>query len=482
MKSSTRRVFLGQAASVGLATALPWQKVWANSPSEQVNVGVVGCGGRGGGMIDTFRKLPGAKITALCDADQARLDKVSHLAPDAKQYIDMRELYDSPEIDAVVIVTSNHWHCLAAIWAMQAGKHVYVEKPLGQSHWEGRQVVNAAAKYNRVCQIGTQQRSDPMQAEIKNFLHQEKSLGDILAVRVNRVGVRKSIGLREKPLEIPKTVDYDLWLGPAQDEPIYRNSLHYDWHWCWNTGSGEMGNWGVHILDDVSNNVFLDKVATPTNISAAGGRFGWNDAGDTPNVHYAQFDAAGVPVVFSLCNLPLDNTKVTAPGPQTGYIVYCSEGRYEGQRGSGEAFDADGNLIKKFSGNMGNVIHQQNFIDAVRANDASLLNAPVKIGQDSTSWSNVVNIATKLAAKNADSYEPADSAIGSDSAAEIYGQMQQIAKTYVDSAAEEPMPLGPTLMFDTESDQFVGDHAELANPLLRRVDREPYVVPEISAT
>jgi len=122
------------------------------------------------------------------------------------------------------------------------------EKPLSHTQWEGDQTVAAARRYGKVCQIGTQQRSDPMQAEIKKFLHEEKALGEIKAAKVNRYGVRGSIGKREKPLEIPKSVNYDLWLGPAQDQPIMRNKLHYDWHWDWNTGSGEMGNWGVHVL------------------------------------------------------------------------------------------------------------------------------------------------------------------------------------------------------------------------------------------
>ena len=150
---------------------------------------------------------------------------------------------------------------------MEAGKDVYVEKPLSHSQWEGEQTVAAAEKYKRICQLGTQQRSDPMQAEIKTFLHKEKGLGDIVSVQVNRVGVRSSIGKRSTPLLIPNDMDYDLWLGPAIDEPIFRDKLQYDWHWDWNTGSGEMGNWGIHILDDVRNVVFrlsLIHISEPT--------------------------------------------------------------------------------------------------------------------------------------------------------------------------------------------------------------------------
>ncbi len=178
---------------------------------------------------------------------------------------------------------------------IDAGKDVYVEKPLSHTQWEGRQVVNAASKSDRIVQIGTQQRSDPMQAQVRRFLHEEQALGKILYVQANRLGPRKTIGKRTNPLEIASTVDYDLWLGPAADQPIYRDKLHYDWHWDFNTGNGEMGNWGVHILDDVRNVAYQDQVTTPSRIVAAGGRVAWNDAGNSPNVHYALFETESFP-------------------------------------------------------------------------------------------------------------------------------------------------------------------------------------------
>ncbi len=202
--------------------------------------------GRAGEHLQTFGKMNGVKIAALCDPDAKRVASKKKEHSDAKTFTDLRKLIDDKEIDAVVVATSNHWHCLASIWAMQAGKDVYVEKPLSHSQWEGEQTVAAARKYNRICQVGTQQRSDPMQAEIKKFLHEEKALGKLLTCRVNRYGVRASVGKTEKPLQIDPAIDYDLWLGPAQDLPIFRKEFHYDWHWNFNTGSGEMGNWGVH--------------------------------------------------------------------------------------------------------------------------------------------------------------------------------------------------------------------------------------------
>ena len=248
MSTFSRRRFLAASAATGIAVSQP-ARLWARNANERVAVGFISCGGRALGLMNQFLATDLCDIVAVCDPDAARIAAAKEIAPKATTFTDLRKLIEDPSIDAVVIATCNHWHCLAAIWAMEAGKHVYVEKPLSHSQWEGVQTVAAAKRYGKVCQVGTQQRSDPMQAEIKKFLHEEKALGEIKSVNVNRYGVRGSIGKRAKPLEIPAGVDYDVWLGPAQNLPIMREKLHYDWHWDWNTGSGEMGNWGVHLLD-----------------------------------------------------------------------------------------------------------------------------------------------------------------------------------------------------------------------------------------
>ena len=178
--------------------------------------------------------------------------------------------------------------CLAAIWAMQAGKDVYVEKPLSHTQWEGRQVVQAARKYGRMVQVGTQQR--PIRCRpSKTFLHEDKALGNIQYAQANRLGVREPIGKLAGSLPIPKEVNYDLWLGPAADEPLRRDNLHYDWHWVFNTGNGEMGNWGVHVLDDVRNVAYRDSVSLPSGVFAVGGRLAWDDAGRYPQCALRNF-------------------------------------------------------------------------------------------------------------------------------------------------------------------------------------------------
>ncbi|MGB7324070.1 MAG: Gfo/Idh/MocA family oxidoreductase [Rubripirellula sp.] len=478
MNRLNRRHFLATSVAAGAATAMSPRVSRAANATNEINVGFISCGNRAGQLMGSFDKIDGVNIAALCDVDESRLGAAKKRFPKAKTYTDLREIIAADGIDAIVVATCNHWHCLAAIWAMEAGKDVYVEKPLSHSQWEGRQTVAAARKYNRICQIGTQQRSDPMQAEIKKFLHEDKALGEIQAARVNRYGIRGPIGKRETPLEIDKDVAYDLWLGPAQDQPIYRNELHYDWHWDWNTGSGEMGNWGVHVLDDVRNTVFQDSVALPKQILGGGGRIAYNDAGQTPNVHFAYFDTGAIPVVIGLSNLPADpggKKSPAQPGPPSGYVAYCEGGRYEGQRGRGTAFDKDGKKIRSFSGS-GDHIHQANFIEAVRTQDRSILNAEIEVGNDSTGWCNLANIAFRAGE------QASGDRVGQVDLPQwetLVGEMTDHLKAYDLTMSSDQVHISPMLTMDTKTEQFTGEGSEAANKLLRRQYRKGYEVPEI---
>lgn len=484
-QSTHRRNFLRTVGSIGAGVAastlltVPSRKLWAANVNEEINVGFVSCGGRSRGLMKQFSDVEGVNIGAICDPDSELLATVNETYPKAKPFTDMRELFADPEIDAVVIATCNHWHCLAAIWAMEAGKHVYVEKPLSHTQWEGEQTVAAARRYNKICQIGTQQRSDPMQAEIKKFLHEEKGLGEIKAARVNRYGVRGSVGKRDTPLSIPKNINYDLWLGPAEDQPIMRDRLHYDWHWDWNTGSGEMGNWGVHVLDDVRNNIFQDSVAIPKRIFGGGGRVLWNDAAQTPNVHFVYFDTGSIPVVIGLSNLPAEKggkKSPAMPGPASGYLAYCEGGEFHGQRGRAVAKDNDGKVIRQFKGNSGNVLHQKNFIDAVRSGDGSMLNADIQIGHDSTGWCNFANIAFRSGEKFT---RDQANEVSVDAWKQLVDQTDQHLKAHGLSLDNDAIQLSPMLSLNNDG-QFIADHADAANKLLKREYRAGYEVPEIA--
>ncbi len=481
MRHLNRRDFIRSGLAAGAAFTLPTTSLRARSANDTINLGFISCGGRANELMGSFQKMDGVSIVGLCDPDQKRLEQTLKRVPQAKTWTDPRSLLDDKGIDAVVIATCNHWHCLSAIWAMQAGKDVYVEKPLSHSQWEGRQAVAAARKYDRICQVGTQQRSDPMQAEIKRFLHEEKSLGEIVAARVNRYGVRAPIGKRETPLSIPSSVDYNIWLGPAREKPIFRDKLQYDWHWDWNTGSGEMGNWGVHVLDDCRNIVFRDQVNLPTRVLGGGARVVWNDAGETPNVHFVYFDTGKIPVVIGLANItaePNSNKSPTQPGPGSGYIAYCEGGRLEGQRGRAVALDKDGKKIKEFRGNSGNGTHQQNFIDAVRAHDASLLNAEIEVGHFSTGWCNLANIAFRcgdvFSRAVAEQVEQ-----GADLWTPLVGDMEKLLGAHDIDINGGAIKLSSMLEVDVNAEKFVGAHADVANPFLKREYRAPFVVPEL---
>ena len=397
-----RRHFLATSAIAAGAAMTRTTRAQSESPNETIGLGFIGLGWRGGQLIDAFNSLPNVKIAAICDPDENRLqnlEKVSEKLRDkvskADRFTDMRKLLEHPGVDAVVVATCNHWHCLAAIRACKAGKDVYVEKPLGHNLWEQEQLVKAARANNCMVQVGTQQRSSPIQAQIKHLLHEEQLIGKLERVVVSRVGGRKSIGKRDTPLVPPASVDYDLWLGPAVDQPLYRNELHYDWHWDFNTGNGEMGNWGVHVMDDALNVAFQDQLGWPTAVQSIGMRAMWDDAGNTPNVQVALYDSSPLPIAYVMSNVVPAKGLLRGAGYhgyETGYTVFCEGGRYEGTRGQGRFVDLDGNVIKELNGGSGNR-HQAGFLKAIKTRDRNDLAAEVAIGHRSTAWCHYATIA-----------------------------------------------------------------------------------------
>ena len=479
----SRRKLLQIGATASVATFLfPTPLVLAKSAeTPKLRFGVVGLGGRSGVLIKFLLDNPQAQIVALCDPDSTRLAEARKKAPEAKGYADLRELLDSPEVDVVVIAACNHWHALAAIWAMQAGKDVYLEKPLSITFWEGRQIVNASKKYGKICQIGSQMRTDAaFHPEVKKFLHQDKELGSLLSVRVNRFFSRFPIGKRETPLTPPTFVNYNLWLGPAQDVPLYRDNLHYDWHWYWRTGNGETGNWGAHLLDDCRNDVFLDEIKAPKRILSGGGR-----VGQTPNSMFVYFDTGSIPVVFCISNVPDRNNRKYAgacPGPTSGYVVYCEGGRYEKHWGGAVAFDSNGKKIRDFVGTSeyeGAGPHLQNFIDAVFRREQGTLNAPVEIAFDTSFWYNGANIAYRLGepfSKEA-ALKLDDTPNGVLSGA--INDLERHLRAQDLSVNADTFKMSRFLEIDLENDSIKGEYAERAKPLLDVPYREPFVVPQI---
>jgi predicted dehydrogenase len=474
--ATPRRTFLAQAASgAALGMAATATRGMAAGP-DRVRLGLIGLGWRGGQHLDALLARTDCEIVALCDPEAAFLDAARAKAPRAKASADLRAVLDDPGVDAVVISTCNHWHCLAAVWACAAGKDVYVEKPLSYTLWEGRQLIHAARNHGRVVQVGTQQRSDPLQRQVRAFLHDEKALGPIESVTVTRFGVREGIGRRDTPLEMPTTLNHDLWLGPAADRPMFRSKVNYDWHWDWNTGNGECANWGVHVLDDVRNVAFRDTVSLPSAVTVGGGRVVWNDAGETPNLMFSLLDAGGIPVVFALSNLPATpaaKRPLRFEDTESGYIVHCAGGSYHGRRGGGVALDKSGAVVREFKGTTGGAEHYADFFDAVKTRQQPA--ADVVIGHDSTNWSHVINAAWRSA--RGEGLVPAGELPGGAASDAVARLLREHVTAYGSAISTDALALGPRMQIDPARELFVGPAADAANAFLGpREFRKPYVL------
>ncbi len=478
MRQISRRKFLATAAVSTAALALSSRRV--HGANEKINMGFIGVGGRGAYSAKWYSELPEVNVAAVCDADSKTLGAVQKKFAGSKAEIDLRKVLDNKDINAVVISTCNHWHALAAVWACQAGKDVYVEKPVSNNVWEGRKIVEAARKYNRIVQGGTQQRSDPVQAQIRELIKSEK-LGKMQWIRGNRLGVRAGIGKLAAPLKPPAEVDYNLWLGPAQDVPMFRKEFHYDWHWVWNTGAGEMGNWGVHVLDDIRNMLF-DKCSLPTRVLAGGGRVAYNDAGETPNVHFVYFDTGVVPVIFSLSNLPFSTERKTQSpayhGIQSGYVIAFENGYYAGGRGGGWSYDKDWKKVAQFKGDGGGA-HARNFIDAIKKRDRTIQNGEIENVHYSSSWCHLANIAYRLG----QGYDREKT----EAAAKGFGPWKELLDgfhTHLENnkvdAGTAGLKVSAMLELDPAKETFVGPSATPdALSLLRREYRKGFEMPEV---
>ena len=473
-----RRSFITKTALA--ATALSTSRVMG--ANDKIRVACIGMGGRGMTTAKWFEKEPGVEIATVCDVDTKQLDIAKEAFPKAKTEQDLRKVMEDDSIDAIAISTGNHWHALASIWACQAGKDVYVEKPVSHNIWEGRKIVEAARKYDRIVQGGTQQRSDEMHDELKAFLDSGR-IGKMKYVRCNRYGLRKSIGgPTDKPVAPPETVDYDLWLGPAQDVPIYRPQFHYDWHWDWNCGNGELGNWGPHIIDDLRSVVFRDKISLPKRVIAGGGRLAWHDAGETPNTHFVYMDTGDVPVIVDVHNLPRSKGVKAADNykrrrTNAFMIVECEDGYLTWGRGGGAAFDPDGKSIVKFKGDAGKK-HAKNFFDAMRSRKKEDLKGEIEQIHYSSAWCHLGNLSYRLGSEysrdkaeaSVKNFEPWNDVIGD--------FHEHLVANEIDPKNEKIM-LGADLTIDVENETFSGDSATPeALALVKGKYRDPFVVPE----
>ena len=394
-----RRYFLGSAVSAG---ALLRSGV-AASPNDTVRVACVGVRGRGRDHIRAYSKMANVEIAAICDIDESILSaRVGEIEKDTGHrpaaYADFRKLLDDKSIDAVSIATPNHHHTLQTIWACQAGKDVYVEKPCSHDMFEARQIVAVAQKYKRMVQHGTQQRSSVGRDAVQKM--REGLVGDIYMARGLCFKRRDTIG--RKPVSpVPGGVNYDLWLGPAPAHEFTANRFHYNWHWFWAYGNGDIGNQGVHQLDMARWGL---GVTYPTKVTAMGGHFMFDDDQETPNTLTAsyEFHDGGTKkmLVFEVRHW-LTNHEAGIDEPRPGNTVGTI---FYGSKGYLSVWDEDHSKYYSFLGREqtpgpsgsepGN--NWANFIDAVRSRKQSELNAPVEEGAISTTLIHLANISYRL--------------------------------------------------------------------------------------
>lgn len=494
----SRRRFL-QTAALGAATVLT-TRAWARiaGANGDVRVAVVGLNGRGREHLRQLRALPGVRIAAICDVDTAVLARTADaLAKDGlapEKFTDVRRMLASPDVDAITIATPNHWHSLMGIWACQAGKDVFVEKPVSHNVWEGRQLAAAAAKYGRIVQAGMQVRSGEGVQEAVAWVR-AGHLGRIKVARGLCYKRRKSIGRTAGPQPVPATVDYDQWLGPATVEPPRRGRFHYDWHWFNAYGNGDIGNQGVHQMDVAR--WFLGDPGLPRATLSVGGRLGYVDDGETPNTQVILHDYPTAPLIFEVRGLsaqydPNEDKPGVASAEAAGALA-ASMDEYRGVRVGNiieceggavimpnyfelTAHDRDGKVVHTFKGEDRMM---RNFIDAVRSRRAGDLYGPIEEGHLSSALCHLGSISHALGQAVPVAQVAAE--LKKDAAlAESHDRMAQHL------AANRLMPdvtrvtLGARLTLAPGEERFAGAHAAAANALLTRAYRAPYTVPPLA--
>jgi len=505
-KMSRRRFFedslfatFAAGAAAASLSAIP-QTLFAEdkvAASDRLGVLLVGAGGRGGDHLNFFARDKRTEIRFVCDPDSASverrctdIEKIQGTRP--KAVADMREALGDKSIDIVTCAATNHWHSLTGIWAIQAEKHCYIEKPVSYNVHEGKALVAAAKKYKRIVQTGTQCRSMPANMGIVKFVH-DGGIGKVNFARGLCYKRRPAIGPKGD-YPVPANVNYDLWSGPAQIRPVTRRNFHYDWHWQRYYGNGDLGNQGPHQTDIARWFLGVDRF--PLSVISYGGRLGYDvekkdpdyvDAGDVANTEVSIYDYGDKCIVFETRGLATPNLDIPVSeglGTQVGVIAYgkngyAIQGAAGGQRYDySAAYDLDGKLLQEFRGG-NDAMHYGNFIDAVLANDPTMLNADARCGALSAAVSHLGNISYYLGENNKVSIDELKKALESvksldDNAATLARTVEHLETNGVD-LKRTPLALGPMLEIDVDNEVFI-NNAE-ANAMLTRDYRAPYIVP-----
>ena len=408
MKKS-RRNFIKKTAAASSATFLAPSIISASvfGANDRINASVLGINGRGKNHISSLMKQKNVQVVNLCDPDMNLLtarqkEFKNKYKKDVSLEQDLRRVMDNKDIDVVSIASPNHWHSLSVIWACQAGKDVYVEKPGSHNIFEGRKMVEAAQKYDRIVQHGVQLRSSPAINEAIGLLR-DGYIGNVYMARGLVFRWRGDIG--DKGFSsVPNGLDYDLWTGPAPKRPFTKNLVHYNWHWHWDYGNGDVGNQGIHETDLCMWG--LD-VGLPTKITSMGGKFLWEDCKEVPEVLTSVYNypEEGKIIQFEVrpwCtnteegatvgNIFYGDKGILVVDGYSKYKTYLGKDRTPGQSGDDGAMEASG-MDRGAGGTDG---HFKNFIEAVRKHDTSILNAPIETGHLSSGLAHLGNIAYRM--------------------------------------------------------------------------------------
>jgi predicted dehydrogenase len=435
MQVPTRRTVLqGAAAAAAIHTA----RTPILGANDRVNIAIVGVGGRGTAHVREYLNLADAHVAAIVDVNQEAQERAQAMVEKAQGYkpkvfSDMRKAFEDKEIDAVSTATPNHWHVLTSYWAVQAGKDVYVEKPVSHNIFEGQQLTAAARKYDRIVQVGQQSRSTPHKMKAMGLL-KDGIIGKLYMAKGLCYKRRKSIGRKPDEAAPPPGVDWDLFLGPAPMRPFNANRFKYNWHWFWDTGNGDIGNQGVHEMDIALWG--LGAKTLPRSVASMGGKFVYDDDQETPNTQMAVFDLGdGVELQFEVRGLITteEGGLKHRGGNVVGNLFYGSEG----------VMAVDGTGFQVWKGEERQLTleepaqrgsdsggHFGNFLKAVKSRQVSDLNCDVEVGSVAAAFCHLANISYRL---------------------------------------------GRRLTLDAAAQRFVND--DEANRMLTRNYREPYVVP-----
>jgi predicted dehydrogenase len=487
MSRQTRRTFLKQAAAGSAAAAFVISGTRASGrvigANDRIRVGVAGIKGRGGTHIEEFAKMDDVDVTYLIDPDSrlfdSRVRQVESQGGNTPKCVqDIRQALEDNELDAVSVAACNHWHALLTFWSCEAGKDVYVEKPCSHNVFEGRQCVKMARKNGCIVQHGTQSRGSSSWARQVAAIASGE-YGKLLVSKAYASKPRWSIGYRPEK-DPPAELDFDLWLGPAPKQPYHENLVHYNWHWFWDFGNGEIGNQGVHQMDIAR--WAIPGATLPNSVVSMGGRWvngeDFKDQAETPNMQVTVYDYDGTLLVFEVAGLCGTSPVTKKQIPQrVDNEFYLEAGKIAGGRFYANGSDRAESLVPvKLEMPPGDIF--SNFIHAMRTRNPEHLHADILEAHYSSALCHLGNIAYRVGKPVPGSQRPA----GFPDQPQVNESLDWIRQNLKDALDldldKHTYQVGEKLQFDADKEQFVG-HDE-ANQLLTRDYRDPYVVTEVA--